>query len=248
MNAFHHAARAALALGLSLTFAFAASAAPSPPAAADAKPGLRATGSWVQSSTGLGNAQVLIVVVDPVKPTTLYAGTKGNGVFKSIDGAAHWSAAGSELSGPTTSGVVNAVAVDPITPATVYIGTEGGVYKSVDGGAHWAASSSGLTTTAVTAIAVDPSATAKVYAGTRNGGIFRSIDGGATWAAVNVGVDMPASVWGFGFAATNPASLWVSVSGPLYDQILFSTDAVGIGRRAIPVSTSARAPSRSWTS
>src|SRR5882724_10756771 len=82
-----------------------------------------------------GGVMVTALAIDPLTPTTLYAGTAG-GVFKSMDGGASWSAIGLIN--------VSALAIDPLTPTTVYagigtfdMGALGGVFKSTDGGASW---------------------------------------------------------------------------------------------------------------
>ena len=47
--------------------------------------------NWSAVNTGLGSAAVSALAIDPVTPTTLYAGTDGGGVFKSTNGGANWS-------------------------------------------------------------------------------------------------------------------------------------------------------------
>jgi len=79
-------------------------------------------GTNVWTSSGPGGGTILVLAIDPVTPTTLYAGTERNGVFKSTDGARSWSAANAGL--PTsTSGII--LALDPGTPTTLYAGTDG---------------------------------------------------------------------------------------------------------------------------
>jgi hypothetical protein len=46
--------------------------------------------TWQSASTGLGKCEVRALVLDPIAPQTLYAGT-ACGVFKSVDGARGWS-------------------------------------------------------------------------------------------------------------------------------------------------------------
>src|SRR5262245_5651597 len=71
------------------------------------------------------------LAIDPLPPTTLYAGTDGRDVFKSTDGGSSWSALNTGSPYSTVAGVL---AVDPRTPTTLYAGTGGGVFKSTDGG------------------------------------------------------------------------------------------------------------------
>jgi hypothetical protein len=101
------------------------------------------------TSDGPGGAYVRTLAIDPVTPTTLYAGTVEDtyhplwGVFKSIDSGNTWSAVNTGL--PSDFGVF-ALAIDPLDTSTLYAGTygygiseysEGGVFKSVDGGETW---------------------------------------------------------------------------------------------------------------
>ena len=78
-------------------------------------------GTNVWTSHGPEGGIIPALTIDPKTPTTLYAGTDG-GVFKTMDGGGHWSAADTGL--PST--VVYALAIDPATPATLYAGTRGG--------------------------------------------------------------------------------------------------------------------------
>lgn len=70
------------------------------------------------------------LAIDPLTPTTYYAGSSG-GVFKSLDAGASWELAST---GPTGL-FVQCLAIDPLTPTTLYAGTDEGVSKSTDAGA-----------------------------------------------------------------------------------------------------------------
>ena len=75
-------------------------------------------GNWSAVNTGLTSTDVQVLAIDPVTPTTLYAGTWGGGVFKSTNGGAAWSAVNNGL----TNRYVAALAIDPATPTTLYAG------------------------------------------------------------------------------------------------------------------------------
>jgi len=122
------------------------------------------------------------IVIDPITPTTVYAGgnSSGGGVSKSIDGGVNWQ--------PINNGLANnfvlSLAIDPITPSTVYAGLNGGLFKSVNGGDSWTAIKTGF----ISAITIDPVTTSTIYiSGDFNGGVSKSIDGGSTWVSVGVG-------------------------------------------------------------
>ena len=65
----------------------------------------------------------------------VYAGTV-DGVFKTTDGGASWSAANTGLPVDVDTGLtegIRPVALDPTNPRTVYAGTAEGVFKTTDG-------------------------------------------------------------------------------------------------------------------
>src|SRR5438876_12230235 len=66
------------------------------------------------------------LAIDPVTPTVLFAGG-ANGVFKSVDGGATWSAT------PILPNSTQSLAMDPVTPTTMYAGTDSGLFQSTDG-------------------------------------------------------------------------------------------------------------------
>ena len=92
------------------------------------------------SSSGPEGGFIIPLAIDPVTPTTLYAGTYGNGVFKSTNGGGNWSLVDTGL----TNTDVIALAIDPVTPTTLYAATYGnGVFKSTNGGGNWSAVNTG---------------------------------------------------------------------------------------------------------
>lgn len=106
------------------------------------------THQW--TSLGPPGQAISRLAINPRNPNIIYAGTLG-GVFKSVDGGAHWQAANTGLANT----FVRALAIDPVNANTLYAGTSGvpmgmttyegsGVYKSTDGGAHWEDVTAGL--------------------------------------------------------------------------------------------------------
>ncbi len=125
---------------------------------------------------GEGVPAPLCLAINPFDTNVLYAGTKGGGAFKSVDGAASWTPI-------DIDSTVLALLVDPSNGNIVYAGTDGnGVYKSIDGGASFARIGSprrGI----VFSLAKSGD---KLYAATDVDGVSVSRDGGATWR--NAGV------------------------------------------------------------
>jgi photosystem II stability/assembly factor-like uncharacterized protein len=173
--------------------------------------------NWAMANTGLTNSTVRALVIDPVSPSTVYAGIQAGGIFKSNDAGMHWSAVNTGL----TVTDIRALTMDPSTPTTLYAGTwSGGIYKSVNGGASWTPSNSGMTTFTVLALAINPAAPAVLYAAT-NIGVFKSTNGGAAWLPASTG--LPAEyVYSLAIDPTSPSTLYAGLnSGGIYK----STDA-----------------------
>ena len=104
--------------------------------------GVASAGVNTWTTHGPEGGIIYALAIDPAAPATLYAGTDSNGVYKSVNGGASWTAVNAGLTNTT----VLALAINPSAPATLYAGTFGGVFKSTDGGGSWTAASTGLTT------------------------------------------------------------------------------------------------------
>jgi photosystem II stability/assembly factor-like uncharacterized protein len=113
----------------------------------------------------------------------LYASAaRDQGIFRSTDRGAHWSAASSGLTAP----FVYSLTVDPGDASTIFAATTDGIFVTHDAAANW--SRRGLSTVPILNLAVDPSNRAVLYAGSKSLGIFRSTDGGGSWSGFNTGL------------------------------------------------------------
>ncbi len=112
------------------------------------------------------------LAADPANPQLLYAGTSGDGLYRSDDGGASWQRV------PTLGVGIPAVAVDPQDSDRVYIlAAWERVYESRDGGQSWQARWEGMGEAIEAAsIAVDP-LKPNVYVGTETG-LYRSHNNG----------------------------------------------------------------------
>jgi photosystem II stability/assembly factor-like uncharacterized protein len=147
--------------------------------------------NWEVASRDLWNAGVQVLAIDPLTPSTLYAG--GNGLFMSDNGGVDWVVVNSSS---LSAGIIDiySIAIDPVTPTTLYIGTwdgytpsGGSIYKSTDGGWSLREINSDLPTAIVYSIAIDPMNPANVYIGTAKG-LFKSTNGGEDWSEVDPGL------------------------------------------------------------
>ena len=68
------------------------------------------------------SGNVWALVIHPITPDTLYAGTNGFGVFKTTSGGSSWT----ELNTGLTNKGVHALALNPTAPGDLYAGTGGG--------------------------------------------------------------------------------------------------------------------------
>ncbi len=168
----------------------------------------RAGNTWL----GPDGGRPVSLAVDPANPTTVYAGSWGAGMFKSLDGGSTWFQTNTGLGNM----YINSLAIDPSQPQVLYAGTyRDAVYKSTDGGQSWFWSGSGIQIEAIVyTIAIDPQNTNNLYIGTRgvsnngkppwNGVLYKSTNAGLTWTAVlqNIG-GLEAQDWVYSLAV-NP--------------------------------------------
>jgi photosystem II stability/assembly factor-like uncharacterized protein len=124
--------------------------------------------SW--TLVGLRSRHVSALAVHPSTPSTVYAGTFDDGVWKTTDDGMNWTASSNGL------GVseVTALAMARSKPEVLYAGTRrSGIFRSKDAGASWAPFSRGLGSLRITRLEVDRRNPEMVYAGTWDGGVFR---------------------------------------------------------------------------
>ncbi len=126
------------------------------------------------NNTNLSGIDVRSIAVDA--NGTLYAGTWGLGMYKSLDNGVTWVAINQGIAHLA----VNAVVVDG--NGDLFAGTfAGGVYKSVDQGANWIQLPIGYEH--VWSLGV--TSTNELYAGTYGAGVYKSTNGGNSWSAAN---------------------------------------------------------------
>ena len=170
----------------------------------------RAAGTDVWTQLPLYGGSVYSIAIDPVVPSTLFAGTYA-GVFRSTDGGSHWIADG------LTGQGVNSIAINPVVPSTLFASTNFGVFRTKDGGANWAKVNKGLTGSGVWSLAINPETPSTLYAGT-SGGVFRSVDSGDTWSAVNNGLGTP-SVSCLVINPANPGALYAGTAKGVFRSV-----------------------------
>ena len=136
----------------------------------------------------LSRTRVLNLVVDPQLPANVFAGTMGDGTYKSPDGGKHWHQFNAGIQKGTISAHVNQVVFNPLGSETVYAATTTGVFRSNDGGRTWNERMNGMTeVNFVVSLAIDRESPNIIYAGT-TGGVFRSRNATESWEKVTNGM------------------------------------------------------------
>jgi photosystem II stability/assembly factor-like uncharacterized protein len=136
--------------------------------------------SWREANNGLSNSFKICLIIDPLNPSTLYAGTF-LGVYKSTNGGDNWN----QISFGLGSATVHAMAIDPVNPSTLYASTNLGFYRSRDGGNSWFRLNSFFSFT-ITHLAIDPVTPSTLYALSVTA--MKSTDSGISWEPINNGL------------------------------------------------------------
>lgn len=134
--------------------------------------------NWTRLLFGSPTVYVWTVAVDP-ETGAIWAGTRGEGLWRSTDGGAHFA----RVDGGTMP-QVRSIAFDPARPGRILVGGNKGVFRSVDAGATFKK----VVPEFALSISIDPSDPDVVYVATQTVGIKKSVDGGATVAPRNTGL------------------------------------------------------------
>ena len=156
---------------------------------------------WQIVEHGLKRWEVSELAISPRGPNLIFAGTRGDGVWRSDDFGKTWSKPCYGRRGP---GKVRSITVDPHDPARLYAGCEPvDIFVSDDEGASWTRldaiwdlpsvpkMSYPLTRVEphVRDVTVDPINPDVLYAALQLGYIIRSDDRGRTWTLLDNGFD-----------------------------------------------------------
>jgi ligand-binding sensor domain-containing protein len=147
--------------------------------------------SWEAISHGMSHSRVIAMAIDPAYPATVYAGTKGDAVYKSYDGGQRWVSQRAGLDDVTVTSVVNQLVFDQNDNTHLWAATTMGIFESMDGGETWTKRMAGMKEILmVVTLAIDPFRPDIMYAGT-SGGVYKSVDRARTWAKANNGLIPP---------------------------------------------------------
>ncbi len=195
-----------------LRVAFVALAVTAAFVVAPAVPAAAAGSDWVELGPDGGSIQALALA--PSDPLTLYAGTFGNGVFRSRDGGTSWVVAHRGMG----RAIVSALAADPRDAAHVFAGTsDGRLFASDDNGASWRVPSGSEPEfppgKSINALVLDDSRPPVLWAaaGPR---VHRSSDFGQTWSASTPGTPTSEgdAVLALAVNPGRPGEIWAGTS------------------------------------
>ncbi|HBB89167.1 MAG TPA: hypothetical protein DC047_16295, partial [Blastocatellia bacterium] len=173
-------------------------------------------GHWTGQFIGPPNGVVNVLAVDPLTPSTIYAGmgSNGGGVYKTTDGGVNWVGLNTGLTNVNCPALI----IDPASPSTLYASLNqnnsqgSGLYKSIDAGTTWTRLTNGLSGITVSALAVDPSSPSTVYAGAVSFGLYKSTNGGASWTISSTGINF-GGINAIAVDPANTATVYASAGG-----------------------------------
>ncbi|MCI0698443.1 hypothetical protein L0337_41400 [candidate division KSB1 bacterium] len=151
--------------------------------------------SW--GPTTFDKPGIFALVVDPLAPTTLYAGVNAaepeGGVYKSTDGGASWQKSSTGMTNP----LVRSLAINPQDPKILYAGTLNSrrppvppqLFKTTNGGESWEKATELEFEFFV--LLVNPRQPEMIYGANLGNGVIKSVDGGGTWSEVKEGLLNP---------------------------------------------------------
>lgn len=126
------------------------------------------------------------LAIDPVEPSTLFAGTRPAGVYRSRDGGSTWQRLAVDIAEECMIGqpFVTSVLVDPADHDTIWAGVEiDGVFRSTDGGDTWTSLRKGMHDLDVHDMTLAATRPPRLFVSTA-GEMFLSDDRGDTWHPV----------------------------------------------------------------
>ena len=159
-------------------------------------------------------------------PTTIYAATEGDGVYRSVTDGVTWAPFNTGLDGVPGAKDVRTVFT---AGGKVFAGTSAGLFASTGGGA-WQPIAQGpeddpahpkkLNLSVQTVLT---GVTGQILAGTFSGGVYKSTDDGATWTPPAPGNGMPSGETVWSLASLAPNVIFAGTSSGIYRSLDFGS-------------------------
>ena len=203
-----------------------------------------AQAAWEWLGPGNIGGRTRSILVNPVDPDVMYAGSVGGGVWKSLDAGGSWA----PLTDFLPSIAVSSMVFDPNDPETLYIGTgEGyfnsdsipgaGIFKSTDGGTTFTQlfATDNPDFDFVNRISFAPGSSTTMLVATNNG-IFRSINAGQSFTQENttrtLDIDYAGANGSIAVAGQENGVVWSNTGGITWNA---SVGANGGGRVEVAI-------------
>ena len=170
--------------------------------------------SWRRLTADLPEiGKVSSLLVDPLRPATLFAGTWRQ-AYRSDDGGTTWRGV---FDGMVLDSEVFTLTPVPGKPGEIWASTCGWVYRTLDGGGRWERFQQGLAERRTPSFSTLPDG--RLLAGTISGA-YVSTDAGATWSL-----------------ASDPALSVLSIAAPQSaESVLLGTEGAGVWASSLPSS------------
>lgn len=187
---------------------------------------------WQQLSVDLAKEcpavripRVTALIIDPIEPSTLWAGIEVDGVRRSTDAGETWDQPMAGLTNPDIHGM--AISAGPTK--TLWVSTNSDIFRSLDNGASWQPIGARqlFPYTYCRGLLAQADHSNTIFAGIGDytpgstGSIQRSTDGGQSWYAPPLSVEPNTAMWCLGGHATDPRFI---VAASLYGYLYCSAD------------------------
>ena len=144
----------------------------------------------ISKSKSIASSSILTLALDPRDPKIIYAGTRGEGIYKSSDGGDIWYHLEDSINQVFDKRAnVYDIAIDSRDPNIIYAGVYqnllGRLLRSGDAGQSWQeVYRASREQYAVFAVEIDSFEPSTVYLGTAEGGFLKSTDYGKNWRVI----------------------------------------------------------------
>ncbi len=181
--------------------------------------------TWETTSQSFASDRITALAVDPLMTSAIYAGTNGDGVYKSGDAGRTWHPFNSGLREHVM--IVGQFAFDPIDQGIAYLASTVGVYRSANRGRDWNEWMEGMKEVHfVVSIVSHPTNRNILYAGT-SGGVYKTTRSGKPWKRAIVGMlpeNDPTTAMALGVNAlaidpTTPSTVYAGTTQGLFKTI-----------------------------
>ena len=209
---------------------------------------------WTAIGPGNVGGRVRSILVHPTTSTTMFAGSVGGGIWKSVNGGASWTPINDFMANLAVTSMV----FHPGNPSIVYAATgEGyynadsirgaGIFKSTNGGSTWTQLADTATSDFHYVLRLAISADGRVLLAATRSGLFRSVDAGVTFTEITgprpVDVEFHPTDATRAIAGDNYGRAWTTSDGGVtWSEAALTLPAMGAGSNRTEVAYARSTP------